>query len=60
MTRRLLVLGFAALMAQCDSNNPPGPSGPQPYAGEEPCDPQAVTAFLMTFDPPWAAIATSG
>jgi hypothetical protein len=60
VTRRLLVLGFAAFIAQCNSNTPPGPNGPQPYPGEEPCDPQAVTAFLMTFDPPWAAIATNG
>jgi hypothetical protein len=58
VTRRILVLGFAAFIAQCSSTGPTGPNGPQPLPGEEPCDP--TTEYGLSFDPPWVAIAKSG
>jgi hypothetical protein len=53
--RRLLFLGFAAFFAQCSSTpvNPP----PTTLPGEQRCDPQAVQAYVLSFDPPWVAVS---
>ncbi len=49
-------VALSASLAHCSSSNGP-PTGPQPYAGEQACDPQAVQAYLLTFDPPWVAVS---
>ncbi len=57
MKRPLLAFVLAALA--CSSENPTQPNGPQPLPGEQTCDPNAVQAFLLSFDPPNVVVAPS-
>jgi len=49
-------LAFLSLLAQC-SSPPAQPTGPQPVPGEQTCDPAAVQAYKLTFDPPAIVVA---
>jgi hypothetical protein len=53
--RRVLLFSFAALLAQCTSTPVTPPPGPLP--GEQACDPESITAYLLSFDPPIAVVA---
>jgi hypothetical protein len=46
-----------ALAAQCSSAPPAPYAGPQPLPGEQACDPESITAYLLTFDPPNLVVA---
>jgi len=57
--RTVLFLSFAVL-SQCSSTPAQPPGGPQPLPGEQTCDPQAVQAYLLNFDPPYVVVAKNG
>ncbi|HEY1959974.1 MAG TPA: hypothetical protein VGH28_30405 [Polyangiaceae bacterium] len=56
MKRRILFFAFV-LFAQCSSSTNQPPGGPQPLPGEQTCDPNAVLAFKLSFDPPNVVVA---
>ncbi len=55
--RRVLLFSLTALLAQCNSTPVTPPPGPLP--GEQACDPQAILAYVLTFDPPFAVVSAS-